>query len=776
LTQYQLHTLKEWLTGKSFSKIVVLTDDNTSEYCLPILSGLLNIPFPHINISQGEHSKSLENASYIWNELLKIDADRNSLLINLGGGMISDIGGFCAASFKRGISFINIPTTLLAMVDAAIGGKTAINIGPHKNQVGLFANPEEVFIDPVFLKTLHEREIISGYAEVYKYGLIYDAAFARKLVNTSPVAIKDWLSIIENCVRIKEDIVLQDPREKGLRKILNFGHTIGHALESYSLEHDTDPLLHGEAVAFGMVAEAWLSHQKTGLTSIELNDLENHIKLVFNPVSMPGFSNKDLFQYLVKDKKNNAGIIRFALLETIGKAVYDIPCTLDEISGALDYCRQRMGTPYSHQIFPNQNKMPDQIKGKVQLPASKSISNRALIIRALCETPFMIQNLSDADDTALMQLLFQSGDQEVYVKNAGTVARFLLAYYASRDSDVIIKGNAFMNERPIGDLVEALIHLGADIEYLENKNRLPVHIHGKVLSGGHVIVPASTSSQFITALLLIGPTLKKGITLELSGAIVSKPYIDLTLQIMNFFGIHYQKEDNIITLESQKYKPKTLFVESDWSAASYFYALTSLFPGTVLEFDHLLENSWQGDNILKDIMKEFGIESIFENNKCRISSQQFKLNYFQYDFIDNPDLIPTFVCLCCALNIPFSISGIKTLKYKESNRAEVLQKELAKLGYAIYLEENIMKSDSIKYQDKISKNKIIILDACQDHRMAMSFSLLALKNPEITINDADSVEKSFPQFWTELENLGITIQKERRHFINDTFTHSIINQ
>jgi 3-phosphoshikimate 1-carboxyvinyltransferase len=407
---------------------------------------------------------------------------------------------------------------------------------------------------------------------------------------------------------------------------------------------------------------------------------------------------------------------------------------------------------------------PKVISSKVQLPSSKSISNRALIIQALCKQPFIIQNLSDADDTALMQSLFQSREKELYVKNAGTVARFLLAFLATQPGcDIILKGSDRMNERPINELVNALKNIGAEVEYREREGFLPVHIRGKALKGGHVTVSASTSSQFISALLLIGPMLKEGLTLELEGEIVSKPYINLTLQLMAYFGIKYQQQSNVISIPSQEYTPRIFFVESDWSSASYFYALVALYPGSTIEFDNLFSDSWQGDSLIKELMAQFGHETSFIENKCIVNSFSSQINHFQFDFIDYPDLIPTFVCLCCAKQIPFQISGTKTLKYKESDRAEVLKTELEKLGYSLHLSENAISFDGIQNQ---TDTKEIKLNTHHDHRMAMSFSILASQNGNILIENPEVTEKSFPGFWSEINRLGF-----ETHQLTNSPTH-----
>jgi len=397
---------------------------------------------------------------------------------------------------------------------------------------------------------------------------------------------------------------------------------------------------------------------------------------------------------------------------------------------------------------------PQKLNGTVVLPSSKSISNRALVIRALTEIPFAIQNLSDADDTTLLESLFESKEKEIYVRNAGTVARFLLAYFASRPCDVILSGSERMNERPIGELVEALKVLAADIEYLNQDHHLPVHIHGKSLNGGSISISSETSSQFISALLLIAPSLSEGLTLKLQGEVVSEPYIGLTLKTMSHFGIKYRKQQNQISIPPQKYIPKSFFVESDWSSASYFYSIAALLPGTEFQFAHLFDDSWQGDSILKDIMQEFGIKTSFDDKNCIIKSSGVKIKHFNYDFINHPDLIPTFVCLCCALQIPFTISGTRTLKHKESDRGEVLKTELAKLGYSIEFEDNIMLYNGEK---NTSKKGTIILNTHLDHRMAMSFAILAAKNPDICIENPEVVDKSYPGFWKELKNIGIEI-------------------
>lgn len=323
--------------GKNYSSVFILADENTAEKCYPLLPEELKQEERLIIIPAGEEQKNLVSAEDIWIKLLLQDADRNSVMLNLGGGMITDLGGFAASVFKRGIPFIHVPTTLLGMVDAAIGGKTGINFAHFKNQLGTFTLADAVFICPYFLKTLPQRELISGFAEVIKYGLIADPSFWKELKKMQPPDVINWLPIIEKCIRIKQDITEKDPKEKGLRKILNFGHTIGHAIESYSLDNDERPLLHGEAIAIGMLCEAWLSLQKTGLSKTEFDEITAYLKSIFPSYSISSEAYPQLLEYIRGDKKNANGSIQMVCLKSIGAAIYDISCGEEEIIAALDY-------------------------------------------------------------------------------------------------------------------------------------------------------------------------------------------------------------------------------------------------------------------------------------------------------------------------------------------------------------------------------------------------------------------------------------------------------
>ena len=319
------------------SKVSILTDENVAPFWLPETEywlGLKNAV--EIVIQPDEKHKNLQTVQRIWKTLMRHHADRNALLINLGGGVITDLGGFAASTYKRGIKFINVPTTLLGMIDAAIGGKTGIDFGGGKNQIGTFAEPLGVIVNPVFLQTLDEREIFSGLAEMLKYGFIADA-------NLLNVNLENYQQHIARCDEIKREIVATDPKEKGLRKVLNFGHTLGHAIESHCLTTDY-PLLHGEAVTLGMQGALWLSLKQCGLQGSVLQNFENQFPMLLSEAEVQ-LSEADvdpIMNYLSFDKKNKGEKPQFVLLEAIGKPIWDVEVDKDLVRQAMRYVIQKV--------------------------------------------------------------------------------------------------------------------------------------------------------------------------------------------------------------------------------------------------------------------------------------------------------------------------------------------------------------------------------------------------------------------------------------------------
>lgn len=319
-------------------KIFLLIDENTKEFCLPLLYQMV---LAHrviiIEIQSGEVNKNIETCKIIWEELLKNQANRKSLLINLGGGVLTDIGGFVAATFKRGINFVNIPTTVLGVADAAIGGKTGVDLALFKNQIGVFTKPEAVLINSVFFKTLSIRQVNSGLAEIIKCALIADKYLWNELREKHVLQIVNWDHIIQESVRVKMDIVSKDPLETGERKLLNFGHTIGHAIETYSLKNDDDALLHGEAIAIGIICESYLSVRKNKLSEDALNEIVRYLFNHYHSYNLQSEAIEELIEFMVQDKKNTDNQINFTLISKIGKGVIDQYLGLNEIREALRF-------------------------------------------------------------------------------------------------------------------------------------------------------------------------------------------------------------------------------------------------------------------------------------------------------------------------------------------------------------------------------------------------------------------------------------------------------
>lgn len=313
--------LSSILKPTSYSKIYILVDENTNEHCLPTFLANLatEIVIEIIEIETGEEHKNIETCLQLWHSLTETGGDRKSILINLGGGVVSDLGGFVACTFKRGIDFINVPTTLLSMVDASVGGKNGVDLGQLKNQIGVIREPKAVIVNASFLETLPQLEMRSGLAEMLKHGLIFDKNYWDKFKDLSALNSEDLESLIHQSIEIKNKIVSEDLTENGIRKALNFGHTLGHAIESYFLENESKTkLLHGEAVAVGMILESYISLEKKLLTNEEYQEIKYIIKDIFDTIDFDQNDIEKIIELLIFDKKNEFGKIQFALLDGIG--------------------------------------------------------------------------------------------------------------------------------------------------------------------------------------------------------------------------------------------------------------------------------------------------------------------------------------------------------------------------------------------------------------------------------------------------------------------------
>ncbi len=401
---------------------------------------------------------------------------------------------------------------------------------------------------------------------------------------------------------------------------------------------------------------------------------------------------------------------------------------------------------------------PHDINTEISLPASKSISNRALILNALSYSPYEPKNLSDCDDTKVMINAFNSNSNKFDIGAAGTSMRFLTAYLSKIGGVWEITGSERMKNRPIGILVDALRSLGANIEYLEKDGFPPLKITGKALKGGHLEINGTVSSQFISAILMIAPTMMEGLKLHLTGDIISMPYIKMTLGMMKEFGVKSKWIDNTIVIKPQEYKEIPYFVESDWSAASYWYEVVSLIPGAKVLLVGLKKESLQGDSRIADFFSHLGVNTEFINTGVIISNNGEKMpEYLELDLSNQPDLAQTLVVTCCMKQIKFKFTGLQTLRIKETDRIAALEIELKKLGYII-----TDQYDSVMIWDgsMCDKEQNPVIKTYDDHRMAMAFAPACVTVGKILIEEPHVVSKSYPGYWEDLDKAGFIINKE----------------
>lgn len=398
------------------------------------------------------------------------------------------------------------------------------------------------------------------------------------------------------------------------------------------------------------------------------------------------------------------------------------------------------------------------LKGTITLPSSKSISNRVLIINALAYSPFPVGNLSDSDDTRVMEHVLYSNTDKFDIGHAGTAMRFLTAFLSKIVGKWEITGSERMQQRPIKILVDALEQLGAKIEYIDNDGFPPLLIYGSNLKGGKLELDGSISSQYISALLMIAPTIEKGLTLTLTNKITSASYIDLTLKLMVKFGIKYKWEGNKITIPEQSYQAIPFTVEADWSGASYWYQMAVLAEEADILLEGLQLESLQGDCAQAKWFENFGIHSKQENSGVRLTKAKVNLpsKYIQ-NFVENPDIAQTFAVMCVCKRVPFQFSGLETLKIKETDRINALIVELGKLGATLYEP----KPGELAWNGELDEtkfNSVVTIDTYHDHRMALAFAPVALVNGKITINDPMVITKSYPGYWEDLKNAGLEME------------------
>jgi pentafunctional AROM polypeptide len=787
------------------STYVLITDTNLLDTYVP--------PFKHVfdtmsseygarlltyAIPPGEASKGRETKAEIEDWMLSQQCTRDTVVIALGGGVIGDMIGYVAATFMRGVRFVQVPTTLLAMVDSSIGGKTAIDTPMGKNLIGAFWQPSRIYMDLSFLETLPAREFINGMAEVIKTAAIWDetefvaleenASLVLETVRCSVGESRNRLGPIRHILkrmvlgsaRVKAHVVSSDEREGGLRNLLNFGHSIGHAIEAIL----TPQLLHGEAVAIGMVKEAELARFLGVLRPGAVARLVKCIASYDLPTSL---QDKRLVELtagktcpvdvmlgkMAVDKKNDGRKKKIVLLSAIGK-------TFEAKASVVEDRAIRVVLSPAVIVMPG---VPKGLEVSVTPPGSKSISNRALVLAALGQGTCRIRNLLHSDDTeymlsAILQLggathsweeagevlvvrgkggHLEASKQPIYLGNAGTASRFLTTVVAlcasSTSQSTILTGNARMKVRPIGPLVDALRDNGVGIKYLGHEKSLPLEVAAAGgFAGGLIELAATVSSQYVSSILMAAPYAKQPVTLRLvGGKPISQPYIDMTISMMEAFGvcaIKSNSEADTYMIPSGVYKcPAEYVVESDASSATYPLAVAAI-TGTTCTVPNIGKKSLQGDaRFAVDILRPMGCLVEQTDYTTTITGPEMGgLRAIEHvDMEPMTDAFLTASALAAVASGKTTITGIANQRVKECNRIAAMRDQLAKFGVETgELDDGIIVNGrpvtSLKDPEEIF--------CYDDHRVAMSFSVLATVSPHpVLIQERECVGKTWPGWW-----------------------------
>ena len=816
---WQNYVAKDLLTNIPSTNYVLITDTTIGKLFVSTfqqsfqteVEKLTNKPKLHtFEVPPGESTKSRSTKAQVEDWLLRAGCVRDTVIIALGGGVIGDMVGFVAATYMRGIKFVQVPTTLLAMVDSSIGGKTAVDTPLGKNLIGAFWQPERIYIDISFLDTLPNREVINGMAEVVKTAAIWDETefatleenadeFMKTLADNKPAkgrfaGIQDTLKrIVLGSARVKAHVVSADEREGGLRNLLNFGHSIGHAMEAIL----TPQILHGECVAIGMVKEAELARYLGVLSPGAVARLVKCISTYGLPTSLEDktvrrrTANKkcpidDLIQIMAVDKKNVGSVKKIVLLSAIGK-------THEPKASTVADRDIRIVLSPSIVVQPGISK---SLKVSCKPPGSKSISNRVLLLAALGSGPCRISNLLHSDDTQVMltainklggatytwedegRVLVLNGNggalqacsEELYLGNAGTASRFLTtAVTLAKPTSVghtILTGNARMQERPQGPLVDALRSNGVDIEYLgkSGSRSLPLKIAAAGgFEGGDIELNAKVSSQFVSSILMCAPYAKKAVTLRLVGdKVISQPYIDMTITMMASFGVDVSRsksEANTYHVPRQNYQnPPEYEVESDASSATYPLALAAI-SGTTCTVPNIGSASLQGDaRFAIDVLRPMGCKVEQTETSTTVTGPPVG-ELIPLPEVDMEPMTDAFLTasVLAAVAKPGSsgkttrITGIANQRVKECNRIQAMEDELAKFGVVCRQFEDGLEIDGRGFDLKEPTAGIHCYD---DHRVAMSFSVLASMAPHPTLLDErECVGKTWPGWWDQLSQI-----------------------
>lgn len=797
---------KDLINNIPSSTYALITDSNLSDIYVPPFRKKFDAAKGNecrlltYAIPPGEVSKSRDTKAEVEDWLLSQQCTRDTVVIALGGGVIGDMIGYVAATFMRGVRFVQVPTTLLAMVDSSIGGKTAIDTPMGKNLIGAFWQPQRIYIDLDFLQTLPAREFINGMAEVVKTAAIWDENEFASLEKAAPSIVACVRSngaqslhpireVVRNIVigsaRVKAEVVSCDEREGGLRNLLNFGHSIGHAIEAIL----TPQLLHGEAVAIGMVKEAELARYLGILSPSAVARLTKCIASFELPTSLHDKRVVKLtagkpcpvdvmLQKMAVDKKNTGNQKKIVLLSAIGKT-YEPKAT----AVADDHIRTILSP--SIRLIPG---VPKDLNVTISPPGSKSISNRALILAALGSGPCRIHNLLLSDDTEYMLSaisslggatyswedagavlvvdgtggLLKSSDEPVYIGNAGTASRFLTTVLAlcvstTSSTSTILTGNSRMKVRPIGPLVDALRTNGVGITYLGEENSLPLRIDAAGgFPGGVIELAATVSSQYVSSILMAAPYARQPVTLRLvGGKPISQPYIDMTISMMRDFGVFVTAstaEPNTYHIPQGTYQcPAIYTIESDASSATYPLAIAAI-TGTTCTIPNIGSASLQGDaQFAVKVLRPMGctVEQSEHSTTVRGPGLGSLKAIPHIDMESMTDAFLTATVLAAVSTGTTQIIGISNQRVKECNRIAAMKEQLAK--FAVECNE---LDDGIEIVGKAVRDihvPDVAIHCYDDHRVAMSLSVMSVIAPgPVTINERECVCKTWPGWWDTL--------------------------
>ncbi|KUJ22954.1 Shikimate dehydrogenase [Mollisia scopiformis] len=790
------------------STYVLITDTNLYPLYVPTFEQSFNALASKLatkprlltyTIPPGESSKGRETKAEIEDWMLSKQCTRDTVIVACGGGVIGDMIGYVAATFMRGVRFVQVPTTLLAACDSSIGGKTAIDTPLGKNLIGAFWQPERIYIDLRFFETLPVREFINGMAEVVKTAAIWDEEeFAALEDNASLIMatirakpkdsstrldpIRDILKrIVLGSAKVKAHVVSADEREGGLRNLLNFGHSIGHAYEAIL----TPQVLHGEAVAIGMVKEAELARHLGVLKPGAVARLVKCISSYGLPTSLQDRNIQKLtagklcpvdtlLEKMGVDKKNDGKKKKIVLLSAIGK-------TFEPKASVVEDRAIRVVLSDSIIVSPG---VPKSLKVEVAPPGSKSVSNRALVLAALGTGPCRIKNLLHSDDTEFMLTAIgklggatyswedagevlvvqgKGGDlraspSELYIGNAGTASRFLTTVVSlckpSSVSSTILTGNARMKVRPIGPLVDSLRANGVAIKYLEKEHSLPLDVPASGgFIGGEIKLAATVSSQYVSSLLMCAPYAKRPVTLRLvGGKPISQPYIDMTTAMMASFGIQVvrsETEEHTYHIPQGIYQnPPEYTVESDASSATYPLAVAAI-SGTTCTIPNIGSKSLQGDaRFAIEVLRPMGctvVQSDYSTTVTGPAPGQLKA-IEEVDMEPMTDAFLTASVLAAVAKGTTRIRGIANQRVKECNRIAAMKDQLAKFGVTCRELEDGIEIDGIPHTSLSDPADGVY--CYDDHRVAMSFSVLAVAaSKPVLITERECVGKTWPGWW-----------------------------